>query len=185
MITGAFDSLTTSIADGTVGFSEILSAITSVGFALPMLAQGLGTVTKALRLNALWESLVAVATKKKTAEDLKATAIEEATAGRKMKAKLMEIGANIGAWISKGPAGWIIAGISAAAIAALGIGLAVSAIGNKKQAAQEEETDNKAIETAEGALEVAEGWNEESQAMDDLIAKHNELKKANDQTIEG
>jgi hypothetical protein len=37
MMMGAFDSLTTSIADGTAGFSDYLSALTSVGFALPML----------------------------------------------------------------------------------------------------------------------------------------------------
>jgi hypothetical protein len=59
MITGAFDSLTTSIADGTAGFSEYLSAITSVAFGLPMLINGLGTMAKMLKLNVVWEKLLA------------------------------------------------------------------------------------------------------------------------------
>jgi hypothetical protein len=91
---------------------------------------------------------------------------------------------DIGKWFAKGPPGWVIALASLAAIAGLGIAISAN-VSAKKEANEEEEADNKSIETAENALEVAEGWSEESQAMDDLIAKHNELKKANDQTIEG
>ena len=185
MLYGAFDSLTASIADGTAGFSDYLSAITSVGFALPMLVQGLGSVSKMLKLDVLWKKLSAAATKKLGNETKKEAIEEEKASGKKLAAKLKDIGSSIAQWVAKGPVGWIIAGISAAAVAAL-IGAAIAVnVSNKKAAAQEEETDNKAIETAEGALEVAEGWNEESQAMDELIDKHNKLKAANNQTIEG
>ena len=51
--------MTTSIADGTAGFSEYLSAITSVAFGLPMLINGLGTMAKMLKLNVIWEKLLA------------------------------------------------------------------------------------------------------------------------------
>jgi uncharacterized membrane protein YciS (DUF1049 family) len=37
MLVGSFDSLTTSLAEGEFGFSEFLSTLTSVGFAIPML----------------------------------------------------------------------------------------------------------------------------------------------------
>jgi hypothetical protein len=41
MMMGAVDSLTTAIADGSAGFSDYLSAITSIGFALPMFVKGI------------------------------------------------------------------------------------------------------------------------------------------------
>jgi hypothetical protein len=136
-----------------------------------------------LKLDVLWKKLSAAATKKLGNETKKEAIEEEKASVKKFAAKLKDIGTSIAQWVAKGPVGWIIAGISAAAIAAIiGASFAVNA---KKTAAQEEEEDNKAIETAENALEVAEGWSEESQAMDDLIAKHNALAKANDQTIEG
>ena len=182
MMIGAFDSLSTAIAEGNAGFSDYLAFITSVGFALPMLIDGLSKTVKFLKLDVLWTNISAKAKKLLAAEDTKAALIMIGNKAKQMAITIKDIFMNLGEWISKGPVGWVIAGISAAALAAIGISAMVSA---KKTSAQEEETDNKAIETAEGALEVAEGWNEESQAMDDLIAKHNELKKANDQTIEG
>lgn len=183
MMMGAFDSLSSAIADGSAGFSDYLSAITSVGFALPMLVNGLSSVSKVLKLDVLWKKLSAAATRKLGDETKKEAVEEEKASAKKFAAKLKDIGSSIAQWVAKGPGGWVIAALSAAAVAALiGISMAVNA---KKTAAQEEEEDNKAIETAENALEVAEGWNEESQAMDELIAKHRQLKEANDQTIEG
>jgi hypothetical protein len=98
---------------------------------------------------------------------------------KKIGSKIAEAGANYIAMLTNWPVGTITALALAGAVAAIGI-KTVSSINAKKTAAQEEEQDNKAIETAESALEVAEGWNEESQAMDNLIDKHNKLKAAND-----
>jgi hypothetical protein len=182
MMIGAFDSLSTAIAEGNAGFSDYLAFITSVGFALPMLIDGLSKTVKFLKLDVFWTNISAKAKKLLAAEDTKAALIMIGNKAKQMAVTIKDIFMNLGEWISKGPVGWVIAGISAAALAAIGISAMVSA---KKTAAQQEEEDNTAIETAEGALEVAEGWNEESQAMDDLIDKHNRLKAANDQTIEG
>lgn len=188
MITGAFDSLTTSIADGTAGFSEYLSAITSVAFGLPMLISGLGTMAKMLKLNVVWEKLLAGIKKVSDAAEEKYLAKKLA---RNAKEKVSDSSNILVKWakmLVDWPAGTLTAiALAVPVMAIIGGGIALGAISvnNKKEEKQQEEIDNKAIETAEGALEVAEGWNEESQAMDDLIDKHNKLKAANDQTIEG
>ena len=189
MLTGAFDNLTTSIADGTVGFSEILSAITSTLFALPMLVQGLGTVTKALKLNVVWEKLLA---RIKKVSDAAEDKYLDKRLARNAKEKVSDSSSILVKW-AKMLVDWPVGTLTALAIAVpimAIIGGGIAALGaisvqNKKEEKQSEEADNKAIETAEGAFEVAEGWTEESQAMDELIAKHNQLKEANDQTIEG
>ena len=191
MMIGAVDSLSTAIADGSAGFSDYLSAITSIGFALPMLMSGLQGMAKTLKLNVIWEKALVGIKKIKMALEKKAAGEAMTNAGKEIAAenakkpsKIAGMLLDIGKWLAKGPPGWVIALASLAAIAGLGIAIGVSA-NVKKEEKQQEEEDNKQIETAESALEVAEGWNEESQAMDDLIAKHNELAKANDKTIEG
>lgn len=184
MMMGAVDSLTTAIADGSAGFSDYLSAITSIGFALPMFVKGIQSVSQALKLEVAWKKLSVLWTKNATKEEQKNAAAVMAAGIKKIGSKIAEAGANYIAMLTNWPVGTITALALAGAIAGI-IGGTVSSINTKKTAAQEEETDNKAIETAEGALEVAEGWNEESQAMDDLIDKHNKLNAANDQTIEG
>lgn len=185
MIQGTIDSLSTAIADGTAGFGDYLSAITSVAFALPMLVQGISSVAKVLKLDVLWKKLAAAASKKLSVENLKEAAAEQAASKKKVAAAITSAMAKIAEWAAKGPAGWIIAGISAALVAGL-IGAAIAVNASKKADAKEEEENNtKSIETAEKALEVADGWNTESKAMDDLIDKHKDLQAANDKTIEG
>jgi hypothetical protein len=49
MVTGAFDSLTTAIAENNVSFSTILSTATSFLMAIPMIASGLGSVFKGFK----------------------------------------------------------------------------------------------------------------------------------------
>ena len=185
MISGTIDSLSTAIADGTAGFGDYLSAITSVAFALPMLVQGISSVAKVLKLDVLWKKLAAAASRKLSVESLKEAAAEQAASKKKVAAAITTAMAKIAEWAAKGPAGWIIAGISAALVAGL-IGAAIAVSANKKADAKEEEENNtKSIETAEKALEVADGWNTESKAMDNLIDKHKDLQAANDKTIEG
>lgn len=184
MMVGAVDSLSTSIADGTFGFSEFLSALTSVGFALPMVLNGLKTINSTFKISSGLSKLFAAMEEKRAAKAIANAAKHKTASEIEQSSDKMSVLAKLAKWFAEGPPGWAIAATAITAIAGLGIAIAATAHA-KKTASQEEEADNKAIETAEGALEVAEGWNEESQAMDNLIAKHNELKKANDQTIEG
>ena len=176
MITGSFENLTSSLADGTANFSTYLSALTSLGFALPMLASGLGTITKALRLNVLWETLAAVATKKLTYEDTKAAAEEEKNAGKSFKASLMKIGGKIGEWISKGPVGWAIAAVSAALLAAV-IGTTLAVKGKQAKITEEE--------TAETANAKVEEKKEEVDKNGELFDSYHELLKTYQETGEG
>lgn len=182
MMMGAVDSLSTAIADGSAGFSDYLSAIVSVGFAIPMLINGIKGISAALKLQSVWEKIVITLKKVKMATDKKEANEAMANAAKKaaalLKEKISAIGTAIAHWaklLVQWPAGTIAALAMLAPLALAGAaigGVAISA-SNKQEDKQKEEKDNKAIETAENALEVAEGWSEESKAMDDLIAKHN------------
>jgi hypothetical protein len=90
MMTGAIDSLSTSIADGTAGFSDYLTALTSVAFALPMLIKGFKDTVKILKLDVVWKKASAGVTKlmgklslKAAKDNAKAATIEEGAEKKK------------------------------------------------------------------------------------------------------
>lgn len=191
MLVGAFDTLTTSLAEGEFGFSEFLSVLTSVGFAIPMLIPLFQLLGKAIHFDTIKTKIAAsmkdhlAKAEEKRADKAMANAVKVKAANEvEQSSDKATIITKLGKWFASGPWGWAIALAAIAAIA--GLGLAISAsVSNKKQAASEEEQQTENIETAKNSLEAAEGWNEESNSMDDLIAKHKELKEVNDQTVEG
>jgi hypothetical protein len=48
MMTSSIDNLSTSIADGSAGLSDYLTALMSVGFAIPSIISGITSIAKAL-----------------------------------------------------------------------------------------------------------------------------------------
>ena len=191
MIHGAVESLSSAIADGSAGFSDYLSAITSVLFALPMMVNGLKTVGDMIHFNTIKTKGLDLITKifskteKKKADEAMANAGKEIAANKAEDASDMaDIATDVAQQAASGPAGWVTAAISAALVATiLGAFVAVKA-SNKKQAAEREEQQSANIEAGKKAIEVGEGWKEQSDSMDDLIEEHKRLQAANNGTVE-
>jgi uncharacterized membrane protein YciS (DUF1049 family) len=126
------------LADGTFGFSELLSAVTSFGFAIPMLLSGLSSIAQALKLNVVWEKALVGIKKIKMFLEKKAAGEAMVNAGKEIAAenakkpsKIAGMLLDIGKWLAKGPPGWVIALASLAAIA--GLGIAINANVNAKR----------------------------------------------------
>ena len=191
MIHGAVESLSSAIADGSAGFSDYLSAITSVLFALPMMVNGLKTVGDMIHFNTIKTKGLDLITKifskteKKKADEAMANAGKEIAANKAEDASDMaDIATDVAQQAASGPAGWVTAAISAALVATiLGAFVAVKA-SNKKQAAEREEQQSANIEAGKKAIEVGEGWKEQSDSMDDLIENHKRLQAASANTVE-
>lgn len=191
MISGAVDSLSSSIANGTAGFSDYLSAVVSVVFGMAQLFSAIPQVIDLTKKLALAEKASTGEKKKNIVTTLAQTISNKLNAkskkesgkasdeeGKKDKAslapKLAKIFANIAESASKGPAGWVIAAISAGIVAALiGAAVAVSA-GNKKAEVQEEET----FETNTENLEAIKENQELAGSVKDLTSEYKKLSES-------
>lgn len=191
MLVGSFDSLTTSLAEGEFGFSEFLSTLTSVGFAIPMLIplfKALGNVihfdTIKTKIATSMKKALEKAEKKRADKAMgNAVKVKAANEVEQSSDKASMI-TKLGKWMASGPWGWAIAAIAIAAIA--GLGLAINAsVQNKRVEKQKEEQREEDIGTADESIEASEGWKEEAKSMDEVIAKYKELKEAAKATAGG
>ena len=181
MLISSFDSLTTAIAEGDVSFSTILGSMTSMLMSLPMLINGLKALNDVTKIGVVWEKVKIGLDKIREKMIAKKIALNEAEAAsdekkskRSLKASITKALGSVAEWLGKGPAGWIIAAASLAAIAAIGIGMVKAKVSAKAQ------EDN-----AEQATETATKTNEEAEKNSELIDSYNDLLKKYEETGEG
>lgn len=192
MMTSSAESLGKAFAEGNGSISSwtsgIASALMGMTMMIPVIAKMTGGLNKVIKtrqaINNLTKTGISVE-KAKMLMDKKATVEEIANNDKEMQSDLNKALTENAENLGKGPSGWAIFAAAMAGIVAIGamVGIGISSY-NASMQEQEREENDKTIETTEAALDVANGWKEQSQAMDDVIAKHNELSEATNTTIE-
>lgn len=152
----AFKSLGESIATGELGFSGVISFLTSTLFAIPMVISGLDSLAKGFqtiknlsgglaeaeeRKNKL--GLVGIAISRLQEEAAKKRAKKERSANQEEQtANKGTILTKLGKLVAEGPTGWAIAAVAIPILAVLGIGTGI-AIGSGISAKKEEQEENR------------------------------------------
>ena len=165
MLTNSFAQLFTSIRSGNFSFSDFLANMVTL---LPALMQIIGPMSKlavtiekttlGLKKNvAAWAAEVIASN---------AAAKADERNSKKKIGNAIKVGlANIAQWMTKGPWGWIVAAIGAAALATIGVTVAV-----KKSNAEQEEAE------LEESKEVASKTNEVSKSLSGMGEKIDTFK---------
>lgn len=147
MLQNGVAQLTEAFNDGEAGFDDYLSGIMAI---IPGLTNMIAPIAKVMR------AILAKAAASRAAalQEQKNANIEQAAEAKKQKGKIATAMANIAEQFTRGPAGWVIAAVGIAALAAIGIGMAVSAgakQGQEKQQEAELET-NREVNAAAGEV---------------------------------
>ena len=147
MLQNGVAQLTEAFNDGEAGFDDYLSGIMAI---IPGLTNMIAPIAKVM--GAILAK--AAASRAAALQEQKNANIEQAAEAKKQKGKIATAMANIAEWFTRGPAGWVIAAVGIAALAAIGIGMAVSAgakQGQEKQQEAELET-NREVNAAAGEV---------------------------------
>lgn len=159
MLYNGVASLTTALDDGTLSFDEFLSVAMALAPALLQLG---GPITKVIG----WFAAKAAARMAGAKLEDKAADVDVKAEGKRQAANIATALTELGKWITKGPAGWIIAGISAAALLALGIGAVVNMGVNKGNEEIKEEELEETREVNSAATEVGKTLNSIGEQVD-------------------
>ena len=174
MVVNAFQALGASIADGTATFSDYLAAAMSAMMGLGQLASAVDTLKKSEIAQVAWEKIRMIITKKSAQVSQESAKKEVVAEGEKQDANITTGLTEIAKDAAKGPAGWAIAAISAAAFAAI-IGTAV-ALGISSSAPPDPNDEAAAAE--EEAAHVAESYAKVKEAYDTLVSNIEDYRGA-------
>lgn len=172
-----FAELSKAASDGSSSFSEFLDSALQIG---PGLIQMVGPFVKIIGL--IVSKMIASRAAAKSSE--KDADIEAKAEGKKKASVISTAMAKIGQWMASGPWGWVIAGIGIAALAALGIHVAVQAVKQGQEQADEEAKAEQAEKDSEKSAaysavgEAAGSMNEAAQSFQELENKGESTKEA-------
>ena len=191
-ISGA-QSFGDAIREDNATFADFISSFSSFAMGAMMLIGPLFQIIEAFQKmrvataadtaektkNTIISKIFSVA-KKKEGQAVKQAAQDQIAANKSDDAsEAAEMAENLGGWISKGPVGWIVAAISAAAIAAF---VGASLLASIPSAADYEEQRQEDIETDQENISVLKGTSESIDNASDLIDKLKELQATGENT---
>ena len=166
MLTNGVTTLSSAIRSGSKDWGDYLTAAMAI---LPGLMQLIGPTTKVistLLLKAAAKQKARIEDKKAADEAPVNAAKEKAADDTKKKSKISLAITRVVEWFTKGPGGWVIGAVGVAALAAVGIGLAIKK-GNEKAANEEtKEEIDKGNEVVSASQEVSKNFTSLTEQVD-------------------
>lgn len=203
MLSSSFSQLSEAIANGDFTWSDLLSTMTSVLFALPMLVNGYKDLGNQIGLTDKIQQLFTKskkASKAATDAEIISTKMEIATSKQDQAADLasaatesVEAGAEVTSaatgvaeQFSKGPAGWATGIASLAMMAPLLLIAGVSIIGGIASGSSKGSKEAKQEEVSKGteSLEAINENQELAESVTDLTEEYNALRNAGESTAD-
>lgn len=195
MLGNAFKSLGESIATGELGFSGVMSFLTSTLFAIPMVISGLGSLAKGFQTIKLLFGGLAEAEERKNKLGLVGITISRLQGEAAKKRAKKEKSANqeeqtadkgtiltkLGKLVAEGPTGWAIAAVAIPILAILGIGAGI-AIGSGISAKKEEQEEKRKELVQENYTKTTEKVEENKEVTTNFKSAYITYKQTGEET---